>query len=253
MRSSYLVHPKINTVLWMTLSSNLSINHATSYKLPSLPYAQNALIPYIDEQTMRIHHTGHHQTYVDNLNKLLEKHPDLADCRLTDILAHKYGPQALRDQAGGHVNHTFFWHCMTPMSSASAIPQQLSDSIVQTFGSIEAFKQQLKQEALKIFGSGWAWLVWNPTKRKLAITTTANQNNPLSKGLIPLLALDVWEHAYYLHYFNKRASYIDNWWPIVNWHFVYKAYLQALQGTCILDSLVEQTRVPRGDQAHRPA
>jgi Fe-Mn family superoxide dismutase len=215
------------------------------YQLPELGYAQNALQPAIDEQTMRIHYTGHHRGYVEKLNKLLQDHLELKDVPLTQSTEYECGSQDLRNQAGGHINHTFFWRCMTPDTASREIPQDLLAQIRKDFGSLEACKQQFDKAASTVFGSGWAWLTWNARTKKLAITTTSNQNNPLSQGLMPLLALDVWEHAYYLRYFNQRASYIEGWWTVVNWEFVAQAYRQARQGTCILNTLVEATRVPR--------
>lgn len=197
--------------------------NAGPYTLPQLPYAYNALEPYIDMQTMQIHHTKHHQAYVTNLNKALETVKD-APASLDELLKNisKY-PAAVRNNGGGHWNHSLFWELMAPDYRDSALNEpsgKLRDAINSTFGSFEKFKEQFTAAAKDRFGSGWTWLVVQ--NGKLVIGSTPNQDNPLMdiaefKG-VPVLALDVWEHAYYLKYQNKRPDYVGAWWNIVNWN-----------------------------------
>ncbi|MGC2310497.1 MAG: superoxide dismutase [Candidatus Babeliaceae bacterium] len=193
------------------------------YKLPALPYAYDALEPYIDARTMEIHYTKHHQGYVDNLNKALEKHPTLFEIPLSALL-HDLSrvPEdirtAVRNNGGGDANHTFFWPLMKPHGGGKPIGK-VELEITRTFGSFETFKDQFSQAAKSVFGSGWAWLCINK-QAKFVIHTTPNQDSPLSADLIPLLGLDVWEHAYYLHYQNRRPDYINAWWHVVNWEQV---------------------------------
>ena len=197
----------------------------TPFTLPALPYAYNALEPVIDEQTMKIHHTKHHQAYVDKLNKALENTGGkfvLEEAFKTISKADA----AIRNNGGGHYNHSLFWQLMKPTpTNVSANSKEnkpvgkLSESIIKDFKSFDDFKKEFSERSAKIFGSGWCWLI--EQEGKLKITTTPNQDNPLmdvtsEKGK-PILALDVWEHAYYLKYQNKRADYIANWWNIVNW------------------------------------
>jgi superoxide dismutase, Fe-Mn family len=203
---------------------DLQIQSAGTYTLPDLPYAYNALEPHIDMQTMQIHHDKHHQAYVTNLNKALESVKD-APSNLEDLLRNvsKY-PAAIRNHGGGHWNHSLFWSLMAPdyRDSATNVPSgKLAEAINTTFGSFEKFKEQFATAGKDRFGSGWAWLVIN-AERKLVICSTANQDNPLMdiaevKGT-PVLCLDVWEHAYYLKYQNKRADYVNAWWNVVNWN-----------------------------------
>lgn len=200
------------------------------FTLPALPYAYDALEPFIDKQTMEIHHTKHHQAYVDNLNKALEKPIEGLSTphSLENIfkVAHKF--PALRNNAGGHWNHSFFWQCLTPnLKSEANFPSPTLIRIIEKdFGTFEAFKEQFEKTALSRFGSGWVWLCLN--NGKLAIGSTANQDNPLMTKMEvsgkPVLALDVWEHAYYLKYQNKRADYAKSFWSIVNWNFVQKQF-----------------------------
>ncbi len=191
---------------------------AAGFTLPKLPYSYGALEPFVDELTMTIHHSKHHAAYVTNLNKALEtvvgKHSDLEQI-LANVSTFN---SAVRNNAGGHYNHSFFWKLMTPKGSemGALVNKALSDS----FGSVEQFKAEFRKTALTVFGSGWAWVVQGEDG-KLKLGTTPNQDNPLMdvcalKGK-PVLALDVWEHAYYLKHQNKRADYIDGWWQIVNW------------------------------------
>lgn len=193
------------------------------YTLPALPYAYNALEPSIDMQTMQIHHTKHHQAYITNLNKALETIKD-APSTLEELLKNvsKY-PAAVRNNAGGHWNHSLFWTLMAPdyRDSATNVPMgKLADAITSTFGSFEKFQEQFATASKDRFGSGWTWLLVQ--NGKLVIGSTPNQDNPLMdiselKGT-PVLALDVWEHAYYLKYQNKRPDYISAWWNVVNWN-----------------------------------
>jgi superoxide dismutase, Fe-Mn family len=196
------------------------------FQLPALPYATDALEPYIDKATMEIHHSRHHQSYVDNLNKALEGN-NPAQTLTIETLCREVSkfPVAVRNNAGGHYNHSFFWKIMSP-DGGEAPKGKLGKAIDDTFGSFEEFKTKFAEAATSRFGSGWAWLVSN--KGKLEIGTTANQDNPLMdvstlKGL-PIIALDVWEHAYYLKHQNKRADYIKAWWGVVNWNEAEKWY-----------------------------
>jgi superoxide dismutase, Fe-Mn family len=192
------------------------------YELPPLPYAFNALEPHIDEQTMRIHHDKHHGAYVTNLNAAVEKHPDLQAKSPEDLLrAINSVPEAIRtavrNNGGGHVNHTMFWEIMAP-SAGGGPAGRIADAIKGTFGGFDAFKEQFAKAAMGRFGSGWAWLV--DAGGKLAIESTANQDSPLMEGKWPVFGLDVWEHAYYLKYQNRRADYVNAWWNVVNWEAV---------------------------------
>ena len=190
------------------------------FVLPDLPYTLDALEPYIDAQTMEIHHQKHHGGYVQNANKALQGHPELQDKSAEWLLRHIDSvPEnirtAVRNQVGGHVNHSLWWTIMGPNQGGSPMGA-VAAAIRDTFGSFEQFQEQFRQAAFSIFGSGWAWLVVRPD-HSLAIVTTPNQDNPLMQGLSPILGLDVWEHAYYLRYQNRRADYIDAWWHVVNW------------------------------------
>ncbi len=190
------------------------------FVLPDLPYTLDALEPYIDAQTMEIHHQKHHGGYVQNANKALQGHPQLQDKSAEWLLRHIDSvPEnirtAVRNQVGGHVNHSLWWTIMGPNQGGSPMGA-VAAAIRDTFGSFEQFQEQFRQAAFSIFGSGWAWLVVRPD-HSLAIVTTPNQDNPLMQGLSPILGLDVWEHAYYLRYQNRRADYIDAWWHVVNW------------------------------------
>jgi superoxide dismutase, Fe-Mn family len=196
------------------------------FALPSLPYNHDALEPYIDKLTMEIHHGKHHQAYINNLNKAIVAEGleiEASDKGLLGIFEYqsKY-PDVIRNNAGGHYNHSLFWNLMTPKSSK--IPTgKLADAILTTFGSFENFQKLFAEAATKKFGSGWAWLI--VSDGKLQITTTANQDNPLMKlpeikqNGTPILALDVWEHAYYLKNQNRRVEYINSWWQVVNWDY----------------------------------
>jgi superoxide dismutase, Fe-Mn family len=188
------------------------------YELAPLPYAHNALEPYIDEQTMQIHHGKHHQAYVNNLNAALEKHPEI-DMPLEDMLSNLAGvPEdirgAVRNNGGGHWNHSFFWDLMTP-GGASAPVGSLAEAITSTFGGLDALKEKINAAGVGRFGSGWAWLV--SKGGKLEVVSTANQDTPLELGATAVLGVDVWEHAYYLKYQNLRPKYLEAWWNVVNW------------------------------------
>ncbi len=187
------------------------------YTLPQLPYAYSALEPFIDAQTMELHHTKHHQTYVDKLNAVLDKHPEIADEPLEQLLVNletlnipEADKKMIRNHGGGHSNHTFFWQVMGPTKS---IDQTLVTEI-ETMWPLTEFKKAFSDQALAIFGSGWMWLVRNGDD-KLEMYATTQQDSPLMKGHTPLLGLDVWEHAYYLKYQNKRADYIAAWWSVL--------------------------------------
>lgn len=196
------------------------------FELPKLPYAVDALEPYIDAQTMTIHHDKHHQAYVTNLNGALEKHPELADKSLEDLLMDLNAvPEdirtVVRNHGGGTWNHSMFWEIMAP-NAGGAPRAELAGAIDSAFGSFDAFKAEFEKAANGRFGSGWAWLVKKGSG--LAIISTANQDNPLSDGTTPVLGIDVWEHAYYLKYQNRRAEYVTNWWNVVNWDAVAERY-----------------------------
>jgi Fe-Mn family superoxide dismutase len=203
-----------------------------AFTVPPLPYPNNALEPYIDALTMEIHHDRHHKAYVDNLNKALEGQAALL-AKPVDKLLREINQvpenirQAVINNGGGHANHTMFWEIMGP--GAGGKPSgPLADDISKTFGDFTTFQQQLKQAGASRFGSGWAWLVWE--NGKLAVLSTPNQDSPLMKGQFPILGVDVWEHAYYLKYQNKRPDYIDAWWHTVNWNAVAKRYSDAKAG-----------------------
>ena len=200
-----------------------------AFELPKLPYAVDALEPYIDAQTMTIHHDKHHQAYVTNLNGAIEKHPELASKSLEALLKDLNAvPEkirtAVRNQGGGHYNHSLFWLMMKPGGGGEPTGD-LAKAIDTSFGSFGTFKDMLTEASTKVFGSGWAWLVADGGKLK--IVSTPNQDTPLSTGQIPLLGLDVWEHAYYLKHQNKRVDYIAAWWNVVNWDFVSERYAKA--------------------------
>jgi Fe-Mn family superoxide dismutase len=197
------------------------------YELPQLPYAYDALEPYIDAKTMELHYSKHHQTYVNKLNEALDKHPEIADKPLEELLANPDAvPEdirtAVRNHGGGTWNHSFFWTVMGPQAAAvttggtNAPSGELADAITATFGGFDKFKEEFAKAAAGVFGSGWAWLVVGEDG-KLAIVSTANQDSPFAKKQKPVLCLDVWEHAYYLKYQNRRPEYIDAWWNVVNW------------------------------------
>jgi Fe-Mn family superoxide dismutase len=189
-----------------------------SYTLPKLAYSYDALEPYIDAQTMEIHHTKHHQAYIDKLNTVIEKYPPLINTPLVELLqglnslkVDEADRIAIRNHGGGHANHSFFWEIMGPEKK---VDEKLSKEIATSFGSVEVFKEKFTQVATTRFGSGWAWLVRN-SEDKLEVYSTANQDSPYGQGHIPLIGLDLWEHAYYLKYQNRRGEYITNWWSVL--------------------------------------
>lgn len=197
-----------------------------AFELLKLPYAVDALEPFIDAQTMTIHHDKHHQAYVTNLNAALDKHPELAGRSLETLLGDLNAvPEdirmGVRNHGGGTWNHNMFWENMAPRAGG-APGGELAKAIESGFGSFDAFKAEFEKAAMGRFGSGWAWLVKKGSG--LAILSTANQDNPMSDGMTPLLTLDVWEHAYYLKYQNRRAEYVTNWWNVVNWDDVARRF-----------------------------
>lgn len=200
-----------------------------TFTLPNLPYAYEALEPTIDARTMEIHHSKHHAAYVNNLNAALENHADLAAKSIEDLIANlNEVPEAIRmavrNNGGGHLNHSIFWTTLKSPVENNEIPAELKAKLDVDFGSVEAFKEAFAKAAATRFGSGWAWLVDN--NGKLEVVSTPNQDNPITDGLKPLLGLDVWEHAYYLNYQNRRPDYIAAFWSVVDWNKV----LERLQG-----------------------
>jgi Fe-Mn family superoxide dismutase len=198
-----------------------------AFELAPLPYAYDALEPIIDTQTMTIHHDKHHAAYVTNLNAALDKHPELASWSLDDLVKNLAAvPEdirtAVRNHGGGHYNHAMFWQIMGPKAGGEPTGP-LASAIVADFGSLAGFKAEFEKAAMGRFGSGWAWLVVKGDK-KLAVVSTANQDNPLTDGMQPLMGIDVWEHAYYLKYQNRRAEYASAWWSVVNWEEVARRY-----------------------------
>ena len=194
-----------------------------AHVLPDLPYSYDALEPSIDAKTMEIHHGKHHQSYVNNLNAALENHPELQEKSVEDLISDLNSiPEnirnAVRNNGGGHANHSLFWPCMGP--DGGGTPEgELADAINSAFGSFDNFKDQFSKAAATRFGSGWAWLCVD-NNGDLVVTSTPNQDNPISDGLKPVLGLDVWEHAYYLNYQNRRPDYVSSWWNVVNWNQV---------------------------------
>jgi len=197
-----------------------------AHELPTLPYAYDALEPHIDARTMEIHHTKHHQAYITNLNAALDKAPELKQKSLEDLLRGiQQVPEAIRtavrNHGGGHANHTLFWQVMAPKAGGQPAGR-LGEAIGATFGGFDKFTEQFGAAAASRFGSGWAWLVVKDGA--LAVESTANQDSPLMEGKTPILGLDVWEHAYYLHYQNRRPDYIAAWWNVVNWDEVARRF-----------------------------
>jgi len=195
-----------------------------AHEVPALPYDYTALEPHIDEQTMRIHHDKHHAAYVTNLNAALEKHADLQGKSVDDLLkAINSIPEdirtAVRNNGGGHANHTMFWEIMGP-KGGGAPTGAIGEAITSTFGGFDSFKEQMNKAGATRFGSGWAWLV--ETGGKLVVESTANQDSPIMEGKKPIIGIDVWEHAYYLKYQNKRPDYLAAWWNVINWDAVNK-------------------------------
>lgn len=196
------------------------------YKLPELQYSYDSLEPYIDAATMEIHYSKHHQTYTNNLNDAISKHPELEGKTIESLLEDPTSiPEDIRtaviNNGGGYLNHNLFWSYMTPEKTVPS--QDLLESINTTFGTLDAFKEQFTKAATTRFGSGWAWLV-KDKENKLKIYSTANQDSPFTLGDKPLLGIDVWEHAYYLKYQNRRIEFVQNWWNVVNWNTVSDNY-----------------------------
>jgi Fe-Mn family superoxide dismutase len=202
-----------------------------AYELPALPYDYNALEPYIDEATMKIHHTKHHQAYITNVNDALKKHPEMPAVSVEDLVSNLAGvPEdirtAVRNNGGGHANHSLFWTVMG--KNAGGEPTgDLAAAITSTFGSFAAFKEKFEAAAKTRFGSGWAWLSFDKKAGTVSVESTANQDSPLSEGRTPLVGLDVWEHAYYLHYQNRRPDYVAAFWNVVDWSKVAARYAAA--------------------------
>lgn len=189
------------------------------FKLPELPYGYDALAPFISADIQHLHHDKHHRTYVDKLNEALVRYPELLDKDIRDLIRNldevpEDVRSAVRNHGGGHFNHSMFWQMMAPDQKQEP-KGTLLDKIQHQFGNIEDFKKQFSDSALKIFGSGWQWLILD--NGEVSLASTPNQDSPLTDGKIPLLGLDVWEHAYYLQYYNKRPDYIEAWWNVVNW------------------------------------
>ena len=200
-----------------------------TFELPTLPYSYNALEPYIDTETMHLHHDKHHATYVNNLNAALQSHP-FVNLPVEEVVRRiNEVPEnvrtAVRNNGGGHVNHTMFWEIMIPGGSKTPAGE-LATAINAKFGSLEAFKTTFNDAGVKRFGSGWAWLILNKNG-ELEVTSTANQDSPFMEGTFPVLGNDVWEHAYYLKYQNRRPDYLNAWWNVVNWDEVAKRYIRA--------------------------
>ncbi|HLW37399.1 MAG TPA: superoxide dismutase [Candidatus Eremiobacteraceae bacterium] len=198
-----------------------------AHELPPLPYGYDSLEPYIDTQTMTLHHDKHHAAYVNNLNAALEKHPELSGKSAEELIRDLGAvPEdirtTVRNNGGGHVNHSMFWTIMKPNGGGEPAGK-LADALRQNFGDFETFKKQFNEAGAKQFGSGWAWLV-RGREGKLQITSTANQDNPMSQGAYPILGNDVWEHAYYLKYQNRRPEYLAAWWNVVNWDAIAKRF-----------------------------
>ena len=201
------------------------------YSLPQLPYPYDGLEPYIDKMTMEIHHTKHHQGYINNLNSALEKYPEFHNLELEEILKNlNQLPEeikaAVRNNGGGHYNHSLFWEIMKPNGGGEP-KGKLKEEIKKNFGSFEEFKKLFSETAIKHFGSGWAWLVITSDK-KLKVYSMLNQDSPLMNGDIPIMGIDVWEHAYYLKYQNRRAEYVEAWWHVVNWDKIEENLLKYL-------------------------
>jgi Fe-Mn family superoxide dismutase len=201
-----------------------------AYEVPPLPYAYNALEPHIDEQTMHLHHDKHHAAYVAKLNGAVEKYPDLQKKSAEELIRNLGAlPEdirgVVRNNGGGHVNHTMFWEIMGPQKGG-APTGAIADAIKKAFGAFESFKEKFEAAGVNQFGSGWAWLV-STKSGELKITSTPNQDNPMSNGEFPVMGNDVWEHAYYLKYQNRRPDYLKAWWNVVNWDEVNKRFSNA--------------------------
>jgi Fe-Mn family superoxide dismutase len=222
--------PSDSMAVQPTLPSTAIATATAPFQLSPLTYAYGALAPYVDEATMKLHHDKHHQAYINNLNTALKKYPRLQSKTILALVKDlNQIPEdirnVVRNNGGGHLKHALFWETMTP-NKGSAPMGAISTAINQTFGSFDAFKQQFSEAGMKQFGSGWVWLVRTPDG-KLQITTTSNQDSPLMEGKTPILGNDLWEHAYYLNYQNRRADYLKAWWNVVNWEVVNRRFAQA--------------------------
>ncbi len=205
-----------------------------AYELPPLPYDYSALEPYIDTQTMQLHHDKHHAAYVTNVNAALQNNSEFASLPIDELMRRLNDvPEnirtAVRNNGGGHVNHSMFWKIMTPNGGGEPTGE-LASAIQQAFGSFDAFKTALNDAGVKRFGSGWTWLVLD-RNGKLQVMSTANQDSPLTEGLYPVMGNDVWEHAYYLKYQNRRPEYLNAWWNVVNWNEIARRYAEGRSGT----------------------
>ncbi len=201
------------------------------HELPDLPYEFNALEPWIDSKTMEIHHDKHHKAYVDKLNSALEGYVGLQEKKVEDLISNLNSvPEkirnAVRNNGGGHANHSLFWELMTDDDEKKKFAGEIAEKIEEEFGSFEEFKKKFSEMAMNRFGSGWVWLILS--QGDLEIISTANQDSPIMDGKIPILGLDVWEHAYYLKYQNKRNEYVENWWNVVNWKKANENYIKEL-------------------------
>jgi len=205
-----------------------------AYELPPLPYDYSALEPYIDTQTMQLHHDKHHAAYVNNLNAAVQNNSEFASLPINELVRRLNDvPEnirtAVRNNGGGHANHSMFWKIMTPNGGGEPTGE-LASAIQQAFGSFDAFKTALNDAGVKRFGSGWTWLVLD-RNGKLQVMSTANQDSPLTEGLYPVMGNDVWEHAYYLKYQNRRPEYLNAWWNVVNWNEIARRYAEGRSGT----------------------
>lgn len=190
------------------------------FELPTLPFAKNALTPYLSAETLEYHYGKHHQTYVTNLNKLIVN-TEFENKTLIDIVTSATG--AIFNNAAQHWNHTFYWNCLSP--TQAVLPEALEKALSQAFGSVDKFKETFTASALALFGSGWTWLVKDKSGT-LSIVNTSNAANPMTNGQVPLLTCDVWEHAYYIDYRNARAQYVDAFWHLIDWQFVHQNFMQ---------------------------
>ena len=215
------------------ITATVTVTFAQQFSLAPLPYASDALEPYIDKLTMDIHHGLHHQAYINNLNAQFANFPELEGMPLEEMMARisSFNP-AVRNNGGGHYNHDLFWRVMAPAGTGGAPSEALLEAINRSFSSLENMQDQFNRAAATRFGSGWAWLIVAPDKT-LAVTSTPNQDNPLMDVVeergAPILALDVWEHAYYLSYQNRRGAYLNQWWNVVNWNEVNRLFGEAMQ------------------------
>lgn len=200
------------------------------FETPDLPYDYDALEPYIDEETMKIHHDKHHVAYTTNFNKALENYPKLAEQSAEDILKNidsvpEDARPAVKNHGGGHVHHSLFWEILAPAKDSGEAEGELLQAIVDSFSSFDKFKEEFNQAAMTVFGAGWAWL--SVADGKLMIEKTSNQDSPYSLGHTPILGIDVWEHSYYLKYQNRRAAFVENFWKVINWKAVGEKFAQA--------------------------